>query len=215
MAQKTQGTTLSVSTATVASKTITAITAANPPVVTSTAHGLANGAVVVITGVVGMTQLNGRAFVIANQATNTFELKGVDATGYTAYTSGGSATPQTMTAIGEVQGIPELFNGEASEIDVTHLGSTAKEFMLGLQDFGGGTLNLFCPSPTDTGQTKLRALKAAASVGYFLLTLPSAQVCAFAAYVKSFVINDLTPDGVVKATVSLRTANEPGPGLPT
>ena len=80
-----------------AAKTITAATAANPVVVTSAAHGYANGDEVLISGVVGMTQLNGRRFIVANKAANTFELTSqvtganVDGTAFGAYTSGGSA----------------------------------------------------------------------------------------------------------------------------
>tara|TARA_R110000851_G_scaffold72582_2_gene160813 strand:+ start:589 stop:3672 length:3084 start_codon:yes stop_codon:yes gene_type:complete len=79
-------------------KTITGVTAADPAVVTSTAHGLSNGDEVYISDVVGMTELNGRNFLIANVATDTFELQSLgsvdtDASAYTAYTSGGTATP--------------------------------------------------------------------------------------------------------------------------
>lgn len=79
-------------------KTITAATAADPVVVTSTGHGLSNGDEVYIAGVAGMTELNARSFLIANVTANTFELQdlnsvNVDGTGYTAYTSGGTATP--------------------------------------------------------------------------------------------------------------------------
>ena len=77
-------------------KTITGITQANPGVVTSTAHGYANGDTVVITGVVGMTQVNGKRFKVASVAANTFALQDIDGnnvntTSYTAYTSGGIA----------------------------------------------------------------------------------------------------------------------------
>lgn len=72
-------------------RTITGITQANPGVVTSAAHGFANGDIVYISGVVGMTELNGLEFVIANVAANTFELKGINTTSYTAYSSGGTA----------------------------------------------------------------------------------------------------------------------------
>ena len=74
-----------------ASKTITGITQANPAVVTVSSHGYSNGDDVWINSVVGMTQVNGRRFRIANVTTNTFELQGVDSTGYTAYASGGTA----------------------------------------------------------------------------------------------------------------------------
>lgn len=74
------------------SYTITGITQANPGVVTSAAHGFVNGAIVRITGVVGMTEVNNLSFTVANATTNTFELLGVDSTRYTAYSSGGLAT---------------------------------------------------------------------------------------------------------------------------
>ena len=79
-----------------ANKTITGITKANPGVVTSTAHGFSNGDTVVISGVVGMTQVNGKRFKVANVATNTFELQDIDGnnvntSSYTAYSSGGIA----------------------------------------------------------------------------------------------------------------------------
>jgi len=74
-----------------ANKTITGITAANPAVVTSSSHGYSNGDHVWISGVVGMTELNSRRFTVANKTTNTFELSGVNSSGYTAYSSGGVA----------------------------------------------------------------------------------------------------------------------------
>lgn len=79
-----------------AAKTITGATAANPVVITSNAHGYSNGDDVEVSGVVGMTQLNGRRFRVANKAANTFELTdmhgaNINGTAYTAYTSGGSA----------------------------------------------------------------------------------------------------------------------------
>ena len=47
-------------------KDITAITKANPAVVTSSSHGYSNGDHVWISSVVGMTELNGRRFTVAN-----------------------------------------------------------------------------------------------------------------------------------------------------
>lgn len=77
-------------------KTITGVTQANPGVVTSAAHGLSNGALITISGIVGMTQLNGKFYIVQNVTTNTFTLTdrngtAIDTTGYTAYSSGGSA----------------------------------------------------------------------------------------------------------------------------
>lgn len=74
-----------------AAKTITGITKANPAVVTSAAHGYANGDIVYISGVVGMTEINKKTFTVQNVAANTFELKDYDSSLNTAYTSGGTA----------------------------------------------------------------------------------------------------------------------------
>lgn len=73
-----------------ATTNITAITAANPAVVTAASHGLSNGDRVFIGSVAGMTELNNREFTVANKTTNTFELSGIDSTNFTAYTSGGT-----------------------------------------------------------------------------------------------------------------------------
>lgn len=71
--------------------TLTAVTKANPGVVTSTAHGLANGEKVQIQDIVGMTQINDKIFTVDNVTANTFELKGENTAGYTTYSSGGIA----------------------------------------------------------------------------------------------------------------------------
>jgi hypothetical protein len=75
-------------------KTISAITKANPAVVTATSHGYSNGDEVLISGVGGMTEVNGKRFLVADKTTNTFELQDKDGTdinssGFTTYTSGG------------------------------------------------------------------------------------------------------------------------------
>ena len=93
-----------------ATKNITNITQANPAVVTVASHGYTNGTDVWINSVGGMTELNSRRFRIANVTTNTFELSGVDSTGYTAYTSGGTvasvyeiASPFTESMLYDIQ----------------------------------------------------------------------------------------------------------------
>src|SRR5260221_471887 len=74
---------------------ITAITQANPGVVTQNAHGYNNGDTVFLSGIGGMTQLNGRFAVVTNKAANTYELyyfdgTKINTTTYGAYTAGGT-----------------------------------------------------------------------------------------------------------------------------
>ena len=77
--------------------TISGATKANPPVITATAHGYASDDVVLIASVGGMTELNGLRFSITRIDANSFSLQDqdgvadVDGTGFTTYTSGGTA----------------------------------------------------------------------------------------------------------------------------
>lgn len=88
---------------------ITGATQASPVVITSDNHGLVNGDKIVITGVAGMTELNGNVYYVTNKTNDTFSLvdedgDNIDGTGFTAYTSGGQVqrasynTPITITA---------------------------------------------------------------------------------------------------------------------
>lgn len=82
------------------SQNITGATQANPCVITySGADNYANGDEVYITGVVGMTELNGKRYRVSNvnAGANTFELQTLDgvnvnSTSYTAYSSGGTVS---------------------------------------------------------------------------------------------------------------------------
>ena len=108
-------------------KTISGITQANPAVVTATSHGYSNGDEVVITGVVGMTEVNGKRFLVADKTTNTFELQdkdGVDinSSSFTTYTSGGVsnkvfeiATPYTTAQLFDIK-----FAQSADVMYITH-----------------------------------------------------------------------------------------------
>ena len=71
---------------------ITAITQATSAVVTSTGHGLVPGDTVVISGVSGMTQINGLIGVVLTTPTaDTFTVN-IDSTNFSAYSSGGTVS---------------------------------------------------------------------------------------------------------------------------
>ena len=108
-------------------KTISAITKANPAVVTASSHGYSNGDEIVITAVGGMTEVNGKRFLVADKTTNTFELQdkdGVDinSSSFTTYTSGGVsnkvfeiATPYTTAQLFDLK-----FAQSADVMYITH-----------------------------------------------------------------------------------------------
>ena len=88
-----QGSTVSIGTTTGSALTITAVSLTNPCRVTlSAVTALNKGDVITIAGVVGTTQLNGNSFVVQyiEPTTKIVTLAGLDATGYTTYTSGGT-----------------------------------------------------------------------------------------------------------------------------
>lgn len=68
---------------------ITDISQADPAVVTSASHGLVAGDKVVLSDVVGMTEVNHVEFTVGEVTTDTFQLLATDSTGYTAYSSAG------------------------------------------------------------------------------------------------------------------------------
>lgn len=101
----------------------------------------------------------------------------------------------TPVIIGEIISFSGI-DGEASEIDITTLASTAKEFRQGLQDFGNFTIELN-RDPSDVGQQELESAKAAQATREFILTLASGDVFTFDGFVKS-----LTTAGAVDAVVT-------------
>ena len=79
-------------------KVISGATAANPVVITATAHGFLNDELVKIRNVVGMTEINHKKFTVKNKTADTFELYDTASTPakvngllYTPYVSGGEA----------------------------------------------------------------------------------------------------------------------------
>lgn len=73
-------------------KTISGISQANPCVVTANNHQMVNGDEVYIEGVLGMTEVNGRTFKVANTTVNTMQLEGIDSRTFAAYSSGGKVS---------------------------------------------------------------------------------------------------------------------------
>ena len=81
------GTVFSLFTTLAAAKTISGISNATPNgVVTSTAHGYANGAIALLS--VASARLNQRVVRVANQAANTWELEGIDTSSVVKYPTG-------------------------------------------------------------------------------------------------------------------------------
>ncbi len=92
-----------------------------------------------------------------------------------------TASPGEYTAIGEITSFSG-FDGKAAEIDVTHLLSTAKEFLMGLQDFGNFNIDVNY-LPSDGGQVLLRAAKTSRDIQSFQATFSDGSKATFQGYV--------------------------------
>jgi hypothetical protein len=95
---------------------IEGITQADPGVLTSTGHGLGNGSLVRIVRSVGMTEVNGNTYKVANATSDTFELTdeddaNVDTTNFAAYVKGG----EMREKVSIISGLTHL-EGEAVQV---------------------------------------------------------------------------------------------------
>lgn len=127
------------------SSPVVGISKANPAVVTETAHGRADGDIVQINGVVGMTDINGGTYVINVLTSNTYQLLGVDSTGYDTYTSGGLVDAAAFSNFCNLTSY-QREGGISAEIDTTVLCSESKETIVGDPDFGITTIGyMFAP----------------------------------------------------------------------
>ena len=123
---------------------IRGITQANPAVINySGADTYANGDKVIISDVVGMTEVNDKEFTVANVNTgaNTFELSGVNSTGYTAYTSGGTIlkiSSLTFTINATVSGTPPASFTNTATVTVGSAAASASDTTGGSGSGSGG-----------------------------------------------------------------------------
>jgi hypothetical protein len=197
-----QGSVLAIGTGTGGAKTVTAIALGSPTILTSAAHGLNNGDVVTGAGFTGADAalLNGQTLTVRDVTTNTFAVK-VDSTGKTITVGAGAVTPVTYTNVANMKDFSG-FDGSASEIDVTNMDSTAKEFRLGLTDPGQFSINIDYDN-TNAGHVALRAKQVSGILSNFKLTLPNTNVITFTGFVKKFSLAGGV-DAVAKTAVDIR-----------
>ncbi len=126
----------------------------------------------------------------------------LDAQGATFTIEDNVGSPVTVGGVVSFSG----FDGEASDIDITTLASTAKEFRQGLQDFGGFSMELM-RDPQDVGQIELEDAKSNQDTRECVLTLPSGDIATFSAYVKSLSSSGGV-DAVVTGSCSMKVTGE-------
>jgi hypothetical protein len=96
------------------------------------------------------------------------------------------------------------FDGEAPEIDVSNLQSSAKEYLLGLTDGGGGFTIELHPEYGDAGQDALRSAEVSGAVSTFILTLRDNTTITFDALVKNAHNLNGSVDAALAGSCSLK-----------
>ena len=188
---------------------ITGVTQANPAVVTATAHDFNNGESVTISGVVGMTELNGNTYTVANATANTFELQGVDSTSFTAYVSGGTAVSDALfelvTSYTEAQ-LPRLsFTQSADVMTIVHPDHDPSNLSRLADD--DWTLTAINYGSTVTAPTIATIAASGAGFGtfqrtyvYVVTAVDADGVESLASTKKSLLSNSLTSTGGIRLT---------------
>jgi len=129
----------------------------------------------------------------------------IETQGFTLGISATGTSPITYTNVGEIVSF-QGFGGAASEIDTTHLQSTAKEFLMGLQDFGTFDIETNY-LPADTGQDLMRTAKGNRDLHYLKATFSDASYATFTGYVLSAPISGGV-DAKVDGSFSIRISGD-------
>lgn len=122
---------------TTTSGTITGIVQpSNPTQITSPNHGLATGAIITISNVGGMVQLNGNNYTITVIDANNFTLNGIDNTGFGAYTGGGTwiASSNTLSFT--------LFGNNVNPFPQPNFGILSTQVVIGGIDVNGNPIRI-------------------------------------------------------------------------
>lgn len=164
-------------------KVITAISKANPCVVTSAAHGYQTGDVVTLSAIGGMVELNGLQVPVKMISETTFSLVGVDSTGFTTYTTGGSATAVTFIETEQHKSYSFEDPGAAEQEEST-LVSEEKEFGIGLPDPGTFSCDMHYVED-DPAQIEIETARSDGGARWFRIRKRNGYWKIFVGYVKS------------------------------
>lgn len=152
-----------------AAKVVTAITKANPGVATSATHGYANGDVIVLKDIAGMTELDGQIVRAANVTTNTFDLEGIDTTNFGTFTSGNAHKISAWVTLGEARSL-NAGSVSPNKLDSTTLLDSEKQYVLGQSDTPEVSVEALS-NPLATAAVKVEAAARAGTALGFRVTM--------------------------------------------
>jgi len=180
--------------------TVSAVTLASPGVATSTAHGLANGDIVVFSVSGGMVELDGQAVRVANVATDTFELESLDTGDYSVWTSGTCQEVSAFETMANAQTV-SMPNPDPAKLDSTTLLDKAKQFVFGLPEAPDGSFEGIY-DPFNAAEIEIKTATKANETRVFRITWAGGQKEVFNANVSGGTGFDLPQNDIAKSTIS-------------
>lgn len=203
------GATVALATAYGSAKSVTAITNANPGVITAAAHGMANGAFYELKS--GWQKVNDRVFKAANVATNAVDLTGIDTTDTVRFPAGsGTGSLREITAFTQISQILEFttnggdqqfanfsFLEEDYERQLPTI-TSAQSIQIGIAD-----------DPTLAGYIALKAAGEARAIRALKVTLPNNSVIMYNGYVSFNETPTLTKGSVMQVTATISLQGRP------
>lgn len=163
-------------------KTITAISKATEAVITAT-HDFAVGDLILIGGVVGMTEINNRVVRVKSVSTTvSFVAEGLDSTLFTTYTSGGTAIK--VTAFDAFDSVTSFSfpEPEPTRLPITTIHDNQQQEQFGLDAAPTVSMELLA-DPLDVAVLNMKAASLAKATRAFKVTLQNGNVLIFNAYV--------------------------------
>lgn len=184
-----------------AAKTITAVTKATPGVASSTAHGYANGDILILE-VQGMFQIDQRVVRVAGVAADTFQLEGIDTTGFETFVSGTAAKLTMGTSITTATTVNPS-GGDFDFIDTTTIHAAQRSQIPGLPSastFGMDHIH----DVSDAGLLAMKTASDAQQKKAFVFTFgQGGQKMYFAGYVGASLLPGGQSQGLVTTTTAI------------
>lgn len=205
-ATKWSGVAVAIQSALEAADTISAISKANPGVVTAAAHGMSNGDYAVHT-IQGMHQLDDMVVRLSGVAAGAYNLEGLDTTLFDTFTSGTAEKVTFGTSLVTATSI-NASGGDFDFIDVTTIHDNVKKQIPGVANPATFSFeNIWDPS--DAGLAALKAASDTQAKRAILFTFSNGKKLVFTGYVGCSMLPTGGAQDVVKTSVVITMFGKP------
>jgi len=187
--------------------TVTGITNANPAVITAN-NTYSNGELVVLSGIVGMPEMNDRVVRVSAVSGTEFTAEGVNSSSWGTYVSGGVANEVTPFVVFDNVTNLSLPDNAPEELTATTVHDSQVVTEFGMEGSSSGTFQTLA-DPLSTTSVEIGAARDANTRRVFRVTLQSGYVGIFNAFVAGGRGIDGAAGQFATGTVSLTMRNAP------